>query len=125
MFLKTHRVRKDGKEHIYYSLCESLRVSRCRVTQRTVLHLGELNTTQVDRWERTIEAVQEDGRRQQLRLFTDREGRAPVAEDVAEVLLSSLVVQRLRRFGECWVACKLWEELGLRALWDAALGEER
>src|SRR5207249_1985757 len=81
MFLKTHRVRKDGKEHIYYSLCESVRVSRSRVTQRTVLHLGELNTTQVDRWERTIETVQENGQRQQLRLFTDRQGQAPAAED--------------------------------------------
>ena len=125
MFLKTHRIRKDGKEHVYYSLCESLRVSRSRVTQRTVLHLGELNTTQVDRWERTIETVHEDGRRQQLRLFTDREGRAPAAEDVAEVLLSSLVVRRPRRFGECWIGCKLWEELGLRAFWDQALGEQR
>jgi transposase len=125
MFLKTHRVRKDGKAHVYYSLCESLRVSRARVTQRTVLHLGELNTTQVDRWERTIETVQEDGRRQQLRLFTDREGRAPAAEDVAEVILSSLVVRRPRRFGECWIGCKLWEELGLRAFWDQALGAQR
>lgn len=125
MFLKTHRVRKDGKEHIYYSLCESLRLSRSRVTQRTVLHLGELNTTQIDRWERTIEAVHEDGRRQQLRLFTDRQGRAPAAADVAEVLLSSLVVRRPRRFGDCWVGCKLWEELGLRAFWDQALGPER
>lgn len=125
MFLKTHRVRKDGKEHIYYSLCESLRVSRSRVTQRRVLHLGELNTTQVDRWVRTIEAVQEDGQRQQLRLFTDREGRAPAAEGVAEVLLSSLVVRRPRRFGECWGGCKLWEELGLRAFWEQVLGGER
>jgi transposase len=125
MFLKTHRIRKDGKEHVYYSLSESLRVSRSRVTQRTVLHLGELNTAQVDRWERTIETVHEDGRRQQLRLFTDREGRAPAAEDVAEVLLSSLVVRRPRRFGECWIGCKLWEELGLRAFWDQALGGQR
>lgn len=125
MFLKTHRVRKDGKEHIYYSLCESLRVSRKRVTQRTVLHLGELNTTQIDRWQRTIEAVQEDGRRHQLRLFTDREGQAPEADDVAEVVLSSLVVRRPRRFGECWIGCKLWEELGLRAFWEEALGEDR
>ncbi len=125
MFLKTHRVRKDGKEHIYYSLCESLRVSRSRVTQRTMLHLGELNTRQVDRWQRTIEAVQEDGQRQQLRLFTDREGSVPAADDVAEVILSSLVVRRPRRFGDCWVGCKLWEELGLRAFWDQALGEER
>jgi transposase len=125
MFLKTHRIRKDGKEHIYYSLCESLRVSRSRVTQRTVLHLGELNTTQVDRWERTIETVHEDGQRQQLRLFTDREGQAPAADDVAEVILSSLVVRRPRRFGECWIGCKLWEDLGLRAFWDQALGEQR
>ncbi len=107
MFLKTHRVRKDGNEHVYYSLCESLRVSRCRVTQRTVLHLGELNTTQVDWWTRTVEAVDEHAQCQQMRLFTDREGRAPAAQDVAQVLLSSLVVRRPRRFGECWVGCKL------------------
>lgn len=125
MFLKTHRLHKDGKEHIYYSLCESLRVSRSRVVQRTVLHLGELNTTQAERWERSIQAVQEDGQRQQLRLFTDREGQAPAAEDVAEVLLSSLVVRRPRRFGECWIGCKLWEELGLRAFWEEVLKEER
>ena len=125
MFLKTHRVRKDGKEHIYYSLCESLRVSRSRVTQRTVLHLGELNTHQVDRWQRTIETIQEDGRRQQMRLFADTPGEVPAADDVAEVLLSSLVVRRPRRFGDGWVGCKLWEELGLRAFWEQALGEDR
>jgi hypothetical protein len=64
-------------------------VSRKRVVQRTVLHLGELNTTQVERWQRTIEAVPEDGRHRQMRL--DREGQVPVAaDDVAEVILSSL-----------------------------------
>jgi len=125
MFLKTHRVRKDGKLHIYYSLCESLRVSRSRVTQRRVLHLGELNTTQLDRWQRSIETIHEDGQRHQMRLFTDREGQAPAAEDVAEVILSSLVVRRPRRFGECWVGCKLWEELGLREFWQTALADER
>ncbi len=125
MFLKTHRIHKDGKRHLYYSLCESLRVNRKRVIQRTVLHLGELNTTQIERWQRTIEAVHEDGRRRQLRLFTDREGQAPAAEDVAEVILSSLVVRRPRRFGDCWVGSKLWEELGLREFWQEALAEER
>ena len=125
MFLKTHRVRKDGKLHIYYSLCESLRVSRSRVTQRRVLHLGELNTTQLDRWQRSIETIHEDGQRYQMRLFTDREGQAPAAEDVAEVIVSSLVVRRPRRFGECWIGCKLWEELGLREFWETALAEQR
>ena len=126
MFLKAHERCKDGKRHVYYSLTESLRVSRKRVVQRTVLHLGELNTTQVERWQRTIEAIHEDGQRRQLRLFTDREGQVPVAaEDVAEVILSSLVVRRPRRFGDCWIGCKLWDELGLRAFWDEALGGQR
>ena len=71
MFLKTHRIFKDGKAHIYYSLCESLRVRRKRVLQRRVLHLGELNTTQLERWQRRIEVVEENGRRHQMRLFTD------------------------------------------------------
>jgi transposase len=125
VFLKTHRVRKDGKEHVYYSLCESLRVSRSRVAQRSVLHLGELNTTQVERWQRAIDTVQEDGRVRQMRLFTDREGHAPAADDVAEVVLSSLVVRRPRRFGDAWVGCKLWAELGLDQFWQEALGEQR
>jgi transposase len=126
MFLKAHARSKDGKRHVYYSLTESLRVSRKRVVQRTVLHLGELNTTQVERWQRTIEALHEDGQRRQLRLFTDREGQVPVAaDDVAEVILSSLVVRRPRRFGDCWMGCKLWEDLGLRAFWEMALGEQR
>jgi len=126
MYLKAHARFKDGERHVYYSLTESLRVSRKRVVQRRVLHLGELNTTQVERWQRTIEAVHEDGQRQQLRLFTDREGQVPVAaEDVAEVILSSLVVRRPRRFGDCWMGCRLWEDLGLRAFWEEALGDQR
>jgi len=126
MFLKAHVRIKDGKRHVYYSLTESLWVSRRRIVRRTVLHLGELNTMQVEWWQRTIEAVQEDGQRQQLRLFTDRKGQVSVAaEDVAEVILSSLVVRRPRRFGDCWIGCKLWEELSLRAFWEDALEQQR
>ena len=124
MYLKANRRIKDGKQHIYYTLNESLRVNRKRVIQRCVLHLGELNTTQVERWQRTIETIQEDGQRHQLRLFTDREGQAPEAEDVAEVILSSLVLRRPRQFGAAWIGCKLWEDLGLRSFWNQALGED-
>jgi len=124
MFLKANRRHKDGKSHVYYTLNESLRVNRSRVVQRTVLHLGELNTTQVDRWQHTIETIQEDGQRHQMRLFTDREAQAPAAEDVAEVILSSLRLCRSRQFGAAWVGCKLWEDLGLRQFWQDALGEE-
>jgi len=41
------------------------------------------------------------------------------------VVLSSLLVRRPRRFGDCWIGCKLWDELGLRTFWDEALGEQR
>ncbi len=126
MFLKTHRVRKDGKEHVYYSLCESLRVSRNRVLQRQVLHLGELSSSQLERWRRTVEVVTEDGNRQQLQLLARREEEPAVAatpEEVAEVLLGSLVVRRPRAFGACWVGCQLFEELGLRTFWQDKLGD--
>ena len=74
---------------------------------------GELNTTQIDRWQRSIEVIEEDGRACQRRLFSDRGGQAPQQEeDVCEVVLSSLLVRRPRILGDCWLGCRLWEELG-------------
>ncbi len=95
MFLKRRVRRKDGKEHVHYALCESLRVHSGRVVQRQVLHLGELNTTQTASWQRTLEILnEEDGARLQRQLFTDRDGAAPPdADDVVEVRLSSLRVR--------------------------------
>ena len=124
MYLKRRTRDKDGKTHIHYAVCESLRVSRARVVQRTVLHLGELNTTQLDRWQHTIDVLHEDGQRRQLRLFTDWEGQAPVDSDVVEVKLSTFRVKEPRRFGDCWVGTVLWEQLGLRSFWEQALREE-
>jgi len=124
MYLKRRTRQKDGKTHVYYSVCESLRVCGKRIVQRQILHLGELNTTQLDSWQRTLDVLHEDGRRQQLRLFTDREGRAPDAPDVLEVKLSTFTVKSPRRFGDCWVGCQLWEELGLHSFWKEALVQE-
>jgi len=126
MFLKRRVRQKDGKEHVYYALCESLRVHSGRTVQRQVLHLGELNTTQTESWQRTLEMInEEDGARLQRRLFTDREGGAPTeAEDVVEVRLSTLRVRTPRRFGDCWAGCRLWRDLGLDEFWRERLAEE-
>jgi transposase len=124
MYLKRRVRHKDGKDHVYYAVCESLRVSRRRVVQRQVLHLGELNTRQLDSWQHTIEVIHEDGQRHQRRLFTDREAGAPADPDVVEVRLSSFAVQAPRRFGDCWVGCQLWAELGLDKFWQEALAPE-
>lgn len=124
MYLKRRVRHKDGEDHVYYAVCESLRVSRRRVVQRQVLHLGELNTTQVDCWQQTIEVIHEDGQRHQRRLFTDREACAPGDPDVVEVRLSSFAVKAPRRFGDCWVGCQLWAELDLDRFWQEALAQE-
>ena len=121
MFLKRRTRTKDGKTHTYYSVCESLRVGRQRVLQRQVLHLGELNTTQLDSWQHSIDVLHEDGQRRQLRLFTDRDQCAPKDPDVVEVKLSSFAVKSPRRFGDCWAATQLWDDLGLRQFWQDAL----
>jgi transposase len=123
MFLKRRSRTKDGKTHTYYSVCESLRVSRDVVVQRQVLHLGELNSSQLDSWQHSIDVLHEDGQRRQLRLFTDRDQSAPDAPDVVEVKLSSFAVKAPRRFGDCWAATQLWDDLGLRQFWRAALAD--
>lgn len=121
MFLKRRTRQKDGKEHVYYSVCESLRVHGGRTMQRQLLHLGELNTTEHDSWQHTLDVLHEDGSRHQRRLFTDREGAAPDDDDVVEVRLSSFAVKQPRRFGDCWTGCHGWEQLGLREFWHERL----
>lgn len=127
VFLKRHQVRKDGKQHVYYSLSESIRVGRDRVVQRRLLNLGELNTNQMERWQRTIEVIEESGAARQMRLFSDREGHAPAEADRfnAEVLLSTLQVRRPRSFGAPWVGCRMWQELELDQFWSERLGDRR
>src|SRR5205085_6471841 len=46
MFLRCKVRRKDGKQHLYWSVVENTRVGGGRVVQRHVLYLGEINDTQ-------------------------------------------------------------------------------
>jgi transposase len=124
MYLKRRTRTKDGKTHVYYSIAESLRVSGERVVQRQILHLGELNTTQLEGWQHTLEVLHEDGQSRQLRLFSDRDGPVPADPDVVEVRLSSLRVKTPRRWGDCWAGCQLWTELKLGAFWAEALAQQ-
>ncbi|MGV1015525.1 MAG: hypothetical protein ACOYB4_11200 [Methyloceanibacter sp.] len=124
MFLKRRTRTKGGKTHACYSVCESLRLSRTRVVQRQVLHLGEPNTTQLDCWQHSMDVLHEDGPRRQLRLVTDRDQSAPDGPDVVEVKLSSFAVRSPRRFGDGRAAARLWEELGRHPFWREALADD-
>lgn len=125
MFLKRPVRRWDGKRHFYYSIIESTRVSRSRTVHRRVLRLREPNTMLADQWQRTIEVVEQSGQARQRRLFTDRKGQAPAAEDDCEVQLSSLRVCRPREFGAPWLECRIFEELQLDQYFSEVLGEHR
>ncbi len=124
MFLRATKRFKDGKAHCYWSLVESVRVGR-RVFQRQVLYLGELNDSQRAEWQRTVEAFDENGKPQQMKLFP--ENRAPGTDDdsVVRIRTDRLVVKNLRNWGEVWLGTVLWDKLGLDDFWKARLSSSR
>jgi len=123
--LKVHRRKKDGKEHRYFSIVESRRVSRQRVVQRTVVYLGEINDSQQAAWRKTLKVFDEKEREfATLRLFPD--DRELVADvDALQVRLSEMQLERPRAFGGCWLGCELWRQLKLGDFWQAKLPESR
>jgi transposase len=126
MHLKVHRRKKDGKEHRYFSIVESRRVSRQRVVHRTVVYLGEINDNQQAAWRKTLEVF--DEKQQQfatLSLFPDDREIAAGDSDALQVKLGEMQLERPRTFGDCWLACELWRQLQLDEFWQAKLPEGR
>jgi transposase len=127
MFLKCNRRFKDGKEHRYWSIVESRRCAGGQVVQRPVLYLGEINDSQRESWCRTIEAFDpQRDRTLPLALFpADR----PVPEHAAgfgvQVRLDQMELHRPRHWGDCWLACQLYEQLGLDCFWAKRLPDSR
>ena len=60
MFLRGNKRTKDGKEHRYFTVVESRRLSSGRVAQKQVLYLGEINDSQQAAWRKTLEVFDED-----------------------------------------------------------------
>ena len=55
MFLRSHTRVKDGKQHRYFSVVESVRNSASRHPyQKTLLYLGEINAEQEAQWTRSM-----------------------------------------------------------------------
>src|SRR4030081_4069165 len=96
MFLRAHERRKDGKEHTYWSLVETVRTAD-GPRQRTLCYLGELNNSAQARWLKTVEVFNEQGESTQLKLFPSEE--EPPANDpqVARVLLNRVRLERSRQ----------------------------
>jgi len=132
MFLRATIRKKDGKEHRYWSLVENRRVSGGRVSQRHVLYLGEINSSQELGWRKSIEVLEDGGprgdedRARTLALFPEDRcaGVLPDAS-IVRLKLSQLRLSRPRQWGACWLALKLWEELRLDRFWAERLAPSR
>jgi len=126
MFLRCTRRKKDGKEHHYWNVVENRRVSGGRVVQRQVLYLGEINDSQREAWRKTIE-VFEDGSTtpRTMALFPEDRAVELTDESVVRIRLKDLELRRPRQWGACWLACYLYEQLGLDEFWAKRLGPSR
>jgi len=123
MFLRSNHRSKDGKDHTYWSLVETVRtVDGPR--QKTLCYLGELNSSAQARWLRTVEVFNEQGEAQQLKLFPSHV--EPPADDpqVARVLLNRVRLERTRQFGACYLGLDLWKRLQLDRFFEQAVDEE-
>lgn len=126
MFLRSTTRTKDGKQHRYYSVVENRRLTSGKVVQRTVLYLGEINDSQETAWRKTLEVFDEGAKGPStLSLFPEDRKIPADAVDAVQVKLSEMQLRRPRTFGDCWLACELWQELGLTAFWEERLPRGR
>jgi hypothetical protein len=122
MFIRSCKRKKNGKWHQYFSVVENRRVANGTTVQRTMLYLGEITTTQEDKWRKTLEIFDEDtGTTQQKLLFADAADVPQSDIDSIRVKLSQMRLCRPRSFGNCWLACRLWQKLGLDEFWSGRI----
>lgn len=126
MFLRYNSRKKDGKTHRYWSVVESRRVGQ-RVLQRPVVYLGEVNDSQREAWQQAISVFDEDVHcDRQIALYPgDRELPEHADGCGVRVRLDQMQLRRPRRWGDCWLALQLWEQLGLDSFWRERLAASR
>lgn len=126
VFLKKNRRRKNGREFTYYNIVENRRCAGGRIVQRQVLYLGELNSSQLEQWRKTIEVFDETtGSSSQLALF--EQGHLPEvpAGEHVEIRLCDLQLRHPRQWGACWIALQHWDLLHLDGFFGPLLGRSR
>jgi hypothetical protein len=116
----------DPQESVVPRIVENHRIASDKTVQRTVLYLGEINDQQQAAWRKTLSVFDEQEQEYaNLSLFPgDREIPADAVGSL-QVKLSGLELRCPRLFGNCWLACALWQQLGLHEFWDTRLAGSR
>lgn len=124
MFLRCYKRKKNGKQHKYYSIVENRRVGHGRVTQKTVLYLGEITNDQEKAWRKTLEIFDTDQDKAVHKyLFAAEEGSICEDVDAIPIRLSHMKLAHPRAFGDCWLGCKIWDELQLDSFWESRIDQ--
>jgi transposase len=114
MFLKRLERRKSGKKHTYWALVESIRTARGS-RHRVVAYLGELKRSERNGWGQLCRRLNKE-RRPEPSLFDPPHYDDPTDDEPVLVRLKGIRLQRLRDFGDVWLALGLWRLLGLDSL---------
>lgn len=114
MFLKRLVRRKGGKKHTYWALVESIRTARGS-RHCIVAYLGELTRRERDGWSQLGRRLDGQGRPHPS-LFDPPYHNDRTDDEPALVKLKDIRLQRLRDFGDVWLALGLWRLLGLDEL---------
>src|ERR1039457_546083 len=120
MFLRPNHRGKDGKEHTYWSLVETVRTPN-GPRQKTLCYLGELNSSAQVRWLKTVEVFNDQGDARQLKLFPSHVAPPDDDPQVARVLLDKVRLARTRTFGSCFLGLDLWKRLELDRFFEQAV----
>lgn len=112
MFLRKFSIAKDGKRHDYWALVESVRTER-GPRQRVVSYLGDMD----EAGRLGIHHAVEKGLPTQESLFDE------TSAEWVEVNVRRVRTERIRRFGDVWLALELIKKLGVDELFDRVIPE--
>jgi transposase len=125
MFLKRCERRKAGKKHTYWVLVESYRTPRGS-RHRVVAYLGQLSRGESSGWAQLGRTLSGKRRtRPEPSLFDPPHYDEPDDNEPVLVKLKDIHLERLRGFGDVWLAWGLWRLLELDVLLDRIMPRGR
>jgi len=123
MFLRRYERRSGGRRRTYWALVESVRTGRGS-RQRVVAYLAELKRSEQNGWAQLGRSL--SGReRPRASLFDPPHYNDPSDDEPVLVRLRDVRLERLRDFGDVWMAWGLWRLLGLDTLLEELASEGR
>lgn len=115
MFLKRLERRKNGKDHTYWALVESIRTAGSS-RHRVVAYLGELKKSEQNGWAMLCRRLNREERPLPSLFDPPRCEESAPDDEAVQVKLKDIRLERLRDFGDVWLGLGLWRLLKLDVL---------